>query len=310
MLRGIAFKVASAFLFTLMSALIRWIGDSVPLGEVVFARSLFALLPICLWLMWRRELGKAVRTSNPRGHFLRSFIGVGSMFMTFAALARLPLPDATAIGYAAPLITVVLAYFILHERIGAYRWAAVAVGLVGVVVILWPHLASGALADMLTGGGPGRATEGAVIALGGAFLTAGAMIQVRRLTQTERTGSIVFFFSLFSALIGLLTAPLGWHWPDTEIGAALVLAGILGGVAQILLTQSYRYADASLIAPFEYTTIVWSLAIGWLAFGDVPHGTVYAGGAIVIGSGVFVILRERRLGIERARARKASPPAA
>jgi drug/metabolite transporter (DMT)-like permease len=198
----------------------------------------------------------------------------------------------------------------LRERIGAYRWGAVAVGLLGVMVILWPHLMGGALAAMLGGNTSERASQGALLSFAGAMLSAGAMIQVRRLTQTERTGTIVFFFSLFSALIGLSTAPFGWQWPNVEVAMALVTAGIVGGTAQILLTQSYRYADASLIAPFEYTTVIWALAIGWLVFGDLPHPTVYVGGLIVIGSGVFVILRERKLGIERARARKASPPAA
>lgn len=308
MLTGIALKILSAFFFTVMAACIRWVGDTVPVGEVVFFRSVFALLPIVIWLCWRRELKASVATRKIPGHFLRSIIGCSSMFFMFAALARLPLPDATVIGYAAPLITVALAYFILKERIGVYRWSAVGVGLVGVGILLYPHLSGGVFEAALNGEGvEARLSQGALFALAGAFTTAAAMIQVRRLTQTERTGAIVFYFSLFSSLICLVTVP-SWIVPDMQTMAILVVTGILGGIGQILLTQSYRRADASLIATFEYTTIIWSVLLGWILFDEVPHMLVYVGASIIIGSGVFVIFRERRLGIERVRARKASQP--
>ncbi len=309
MLTGITLKVVSALVFTMMAGLVRWVGDTVPPGQVVFARSLFAMIPILIWLAWRSEIASAVRTRNVAGHLGRTFIGVGSMFLGFMALSRLPLTDAIAIGYASPLITVVLAVLVLHERVRVYRWSAVGVGLVGVVVILWPHLAGGALAKAVSGTGEDAATaQGALLALAGAFCTAGAMIQVRRLTQTESTAAIVFYFSAFSTLLSLFTIPTGWVWPGVELALVLVLIGCLGGVGQILLTKSYRYADASLIAPFEYTTILWALMIGWIAFGDLPGPLVLAGASIVVASGIFVILRERQLGIERARARKATPP--
>lgn len=311
MLTGILYKIASAFCFTVMAALIRWIGDGVPSGEVVFARSAFALVPILIWLGVQGQLGD-VRTARPGGHFIRSSIGVMAMFCMFAGLARISLPDATMIHYASPLFTVVLAAIVLGEPLRVLRLAAVLVGLAGVGVMFWPHLAEGQMQQAIaSGSGEGRrAMEGALFALGGAFFTACAMIQIRRLVQTETTASVVFFFTVFSSLFSLATLPLGWVWPEPSTAVALVAIGFLGGIGQIFLTSGYRYAEASVIAPFEYTTLIWALSIGWLAFGDLPGWFGLAGGVVVILSGILVIRDEQRRGIERARAQKvAQPPA-
>ena len=170
----------------------------------------------------------------------------------FVALSYLPLPDAVAIGYTAPLMVVVLAALVLKETVRIYRWTAVAVGFVGVLIMLAPHLAAGAAASGL-GAGPAR---GAAFALVGALCAAAATIQIRQLTATEKTGAIVFYFQALTTLLGLATWALGWNLPNGADGLLLVVVGILGGIGQILLTQSYRYADTSLIAPFEYTTMV------------------------------------------------------
>lgn len=306
MLTGIFFKIASAFCFTLMAALIRWIGDSVPSGEVVFARSAFALIPILAWLAVQGSL-RDVRTARPGGHFVRSSIGAMAMFCMFSGLARISLPDATMIHYSSPLMTIVLAALILGEPLRRRRVASVLLGLVGVAVMLWPHL-DGGLLSRLGGGAGSRDAEGALFALGGAFFTACAMIQIRRLVQTETTASIVFWFTIFSSLFSLTTLPFGWVLPDGQTAAILVAIGLLGGVGQILLTSGYRYAEASVIAPFEYTSLIWALSIGWLAFGDLPDVFSFAGGLIVIASGFLVIRDERRRGIERAKSREVQPP--
>ncbi|WP_020185755.1 DMT family transporter [Methylopila sp. 73B] len=310
MLLGVSFKLLSAFLFTVMASMVRAIGTDVPTGQVVFARSLFALAPLMAWLMWRGDVVRTLKTKRPFGHMLRSAIGVGSMFCMFAGLARLPLPDATVLGYASPLMTIIFAAVLLRERVMAHRWTAVAIGLAGVVIMLWPQLESGALASVVTGGAQASETAvGAAFAICATVLTAAAMIQIRRLTQSEGTGAIVFYFTVWSTVIGLtVSLTFGWVWPDARTALLLVGTGLVGGVAQILLTEGYRHADASLIAPFEYTTILWALAIGFLAFGDLPSMPMVIGGAIVVGSGVAVVLRERKLGIKRARVRKASPP--
>ena len=295
-LKGILLKLASALLFAVMSSLIRGFGDTIPVGQVVFFRSAFAIVPVVIIYAARRELMTAVRTGRPFGHVGRGVISVFGMFVSFAALARLPLVDATAISFAAPLITVALAALILKERVRIYRWSAVAVGFVGVIVMLAPFLDAAHVAAS----GP---AIGALLALAGAFCTAGTVIQTRRLTDSETTSAIVFYFSLFCTLAGLLTLPFAWHPPTGIEFVELAAIGVLGGVSHILLTESYRFAPASLLAPFDYTAMVWAFVLGYAMFGEKPTPLVLLGAVIIAAAGLFVIWRERRLGIERARAR-------
>ena len=294
--KGIALKLASLVLFALMSALIRGFGDTVPVGQVVFFRSVFALVPVVIVFAARRELVTAVRTHRLKGHLGRGVISVCATFLSFAALARLPLVDATAISFAAPLVVVALAALILKERVRAYRWSAVAIGFCGVIVMVTPFL------DFKGAAGTGPAI-GALLALLAAFCNAGTVIETRRLTTTETTSAIVFYFSLFCALAGLLTLPFAWH-PPTELEfAKLVAIGVLAGVAHILLTEGYRFAPASVLAPFEYTAMVWASMLGYVMFGEKPTMSVLIGAVIVAASGLVVIWREHLLGIERPRAR-------
>src|ERR1044072_4612949 len=303
-LKAVLLKLASAMLFACMSALVRYVSDVTPLGQVVFFRSAFAIIPVVVIYAWRRELMTAVRTARPFGHLGRGLISVSGMFFNFAALARLPIVGVTAITFAGPLITVALAAIFLKERVRIYRWSAVAVGFAGVLVMLWPHL------DMAryTGAATSAATLGALFALASAFTNAGSVIQTRRLPDTDSTSSIVFYFSLFCTVGGLLTLPFGWIVPTWPQLAALIGLGVIGGLSHILLTESYRYAPASLVAPLDYTALLWAFIIGYWFFGTLPTATVYIRAAIVAGSGLFVIWRERQLGLERARARAASGP--
>ncbi|MEA2386030.1 MAG: hypothetical protein QOJ22_204, partial [Thermoleophilaceae bacterium] len=294
---AITLKVVSALTFTLMSAGVKTVSADYPTGELVFFRSAFALVPLLAWLAWQGDLINAVRTSNIAGHLLRGLIGTCGMFASFVALSYLPLPDAVAIGYAAPLITVVLAAVVLKETVRAYRWTAVVIGFAGVLIMLTPHLNASALARGLSAG----PAVGVVFALFAAFCAAGATIQVRRLTQSEKTGAIVLYFSLMTTVLGLATVVLGWRLPGPGDLTLLVLTGILGGVGQILLTQSYRYADTSLLAPFEYTTMIWALLTGWFIFGELPQTAVLSGGLIVSLAGLFVIWREHRLELIRVK---------
>lgn len=297
-LAGIALKILSALTFTFMSAGIKWVADVYPTGQIVFFRSAFALVPLGLWLGWQRGFVASIRTSDLRGHILRGVISTSGMAAGFLALAVLPLSDAIAIGYASPLITVALAALLLGEAVRVYRWSAVALGFVGVLTMLYPSLGAG-----LSAGGSLRdgAALGAAAALFAAGCSAAATIQVRRLTRTESTGAIVLYFTLLSTGLGLATLAFGWRMPGGADLAILIATGIFGGIGQILLTQSFRYADASVIAPFDYTTMIWALPIGWLLFGQLPDRYVLVGGAIVAGAGLFVIWRERRLGLVRAR---------
>ena len=294
--KGIALKLASLLLFAVMSALIRGFGDTIPVGQVVFFRSVFAIVPVVIIYAARRELVTAVRTHRLKGHLGRGVISVFGMFLSFAALQRLPLVDAIAISFAAPLIVVALAALILKERVRAYRWSAAAIGFLGVIVMVAPYLElSGAIAT-----GP---AIGALFALLAAFCNAGTVIETRRLTDTETTSAIVFYFSLFSALAGLLTLPFAWHPPTGLEFTKLVAIGVIAGVAHILLTEGYRFAPASLLAPFEYTAMVWAFVLGYVMFGEIPTPSVLLGAVIIAASGLFVIWREHRLGLERPRAR-------
>jgi drug/metabolite transporter (DMT)-like permease len=303
--KAVLLKLASAMFFAVMSALIRYVGDVVPLGQIIFFRSAFAILPVVLIYAWRRELKAAVRTNRPLGHLTRGFISIVGMSLNFAGLARLPLVDAIAIGFATPLVTVGMAAVILKERVRVYRWSAVIVGFGGVLVMLTPHL------DLARswGAAPSVATVGAICALCAVFANAGSVIQTRRLTDTETTPAIVFYFSLICALGGLLTLPFGWHAPNATQMAALATIGICGGLAHLLLTESFRFAPASLLAPFDYTAMLWAFVLGYVMFGEVPTIEVFIGAAIVTAAGLFVVWRERQLGLQRQRAAE-SPPIA
>ena len=302
-LKAVLLKLTSALMFSVMAAFVRYVSDVTPLGEVVFCRSFFAIIPVMVIYALRGELAAAFRTARPFGHLTRGMISVAGMFFNFAALARLPIVDVTTITFASPLITVALSAWILKERVRIYRWSAVCVGFVGVVVMLWPHLDVARYTSANA-----AATLGALFALISAFTNAGSVVQTRRLTDTETTSSIVLYFSLFCALGGLLTLPFGWIVPSLPQLGALIDLGVFGGLSHILLTESYRYAPASLVAPLDYTALLWAFIIGYWFFGELPSTTVYVGSTIVAGSGLFVIWRERRLGLERARARAAAGP--
>jgi drug/metabolite transporter (DMT)-like permease len=301
--KAIGLKLISALLFAAMSALVRQLGDVAPVGQMVFFRSAFAILPVVVVYAIRGELATAVRTSRPLGQLGRGLLSVCGMFTNFSSLTRLPLADATAISFASPLITVALAAVVLKEHVRIYRWSAVLIGFAGVIVMLIPHFDIGAYA----GASGAVAAVGSIFAITSAFCNAGTVIQTRRLTQTETTSSIVFYFSLVCAIAGALTLPFAWHSPNGRELAALIALGILGGLAHILLTESYRYAAASVVAPFDYSSMLWALLLGYWLFGELPDTLVYFGATIVAAAGLFVIWRERQLGLQRAREAEASP---
>jgi len=300
-LKGIGLKLLSAFLFALMSALVRKLGDVAPVGQMVFFRSAFAIPPVLAIYALRGELMSALRTSRPFGQLGRGTMSVFGMFSNFAALTRLPLADVTAITFASPLITVMLAAVVLKEHVRIYRWSAVAIGFGGVIVMLVPHF------DMRLYAGATGATAalGSVFAIASAVFNAGTVIQTRRLTQSETTSAIVFYFSLICAIAGALTLPFDWYTPTAWELTGLIMLGVIGGLAHIFLTESYRHAAASVVAPFDYTAMLWALLLGYWLFGELPSALVYVGAAIVAAAGLFVIWRERRLGLERARAAEA-----
>jgi drug/metabolite transporter (DMT)-like permease len=302
-LRGIVLKVLSVCCFVVMATLLK-ATETVPAGELVFFRCFFAILPVVFYLAWRRQLTSALHTRNPWGHVLRAFIGVSAMGLGFFALTRLPLPETTAISYATPLLIVVFSALLLKERVHVFRWTAVLVGLVGVVIILWPRLTVFSGGDALGD----AATVGDIACFVAAIFSAFAMMQVRKLVQTERTEAIVIYFFICATLLSLLTIPFGWVWPDPGQWLLLIVAGFAGGIGQLLLTSCYRYADMSVIAPFEYVSLILTIILGLVVFAEVPTLSMIFGATIIVASGIAVILREHYLGLDRVKAREANTP--
>ena len=300
---GIGLKIISVAVFLSMASLLK-ASQGIPPGQLVFFRSFFAILPIVVFLVARGEFVAGLKTERPLSHLWRGLVGMGGMGFGFFALTRLPLPEAVAIQYAMPLLIVVFGALILKETVRLYRWSAVAIGMVGVGIIMWPRL------TLFSGGaGPMNAIAiGAIAALVGSVFGAFASILVRKLVETERSATIVLYFSVTCSLMALVTVPFGWVWPTPGQFAMLVGAGIAGGIGQILLTESYRHADVSVIAPFEYTSLLLSIVVGYVIFGDVPTLEMLVGAVIVVAAGIFIIYREHQLGLERRKAREASPP--
>ena len=302
-LRGIALKVVSVMLFTLMAVCIKIASAGVPPGQAVFFRSFFAMPVILGWLAWRHDLRHGLDTRNPMGHLWRGLVGTAAMGLGFTALGLLPLPEVTALGYADPLLTVIFAAMFLGEQVRIFRMTAVLVGLVGVMIVLAPRLT---VMDIETASK--LETVGAFAALLGAVFAALAQVFVRKLVQTEATAAIVFYFSATAAMLSLATLPFGWVIPTAREAGFLVTAGFLGGVAQILLTTSYRHAEVGVIAPFEYASMIFALGFGYLLFDETPTAHMLTGAALIVAAGLFIIWRERQIGLKRARARSVMTP--
>ena len=300
---GIGLKIVSVAFFVGMQSCIKAAGQ-LPAGQIVFFRSFFAIIPIIVYLAYRRELRTAMHTARPLGQIFRGLVGVSSMGLGFFALTRLPLPEAVTLGYAQPLLVAVFSALFLGEVVRVYRWSAVCVGLVGIAIISWPTL------TLLRSGAALGNEEfvGVVAVLVAAAISAVAVLLVRDLVRTERAATIVLWFSLTASAMALFSIPFGWEALTSTQVLLLVLSGGFGGLGQILMTTAYRHAEASTVAPFEYTSMLLAIAVGYLAFGNIPTLYTLVGGSIVIGAGVFIVWRERQLGIERKAAVRVTPP--
>ena len=284
---GIALKLFATLTFSAMYVAIRLAGP-VPVGEVVFFRAFFALVPLFGLSMFTVGARAVFETKRLRVHILRSVTGVTSMFLNFAALKMLPLADLTGFSFVMPIFAVVLAALLLREQVGPWRGTAVVIGFGGVLLMINPH--GGPAAVLVHGLSPG-----AGLALLGALLSAFVVIFIRQMSTTERSETIVFYFMLITALAGALTM-IWWRAPlSADMAAWLVLAGLLGGIGQICMTYSYRYAEPSLLAPFDYVAMVWAASFGFAVFGEVPERLVLVGAGIVVVSGLFIVWRERKL---------------
>jgi drug/metabolite transporter (DMT)-like permease len=284
--RGILLTILAVTLFTAMSVCIK-AADRVPAGQAVFFRAGLTVPVILIWLALRGKVVEGLRTAKPGRHLLRGIVGSVSMGLGFTGLRYLPLPEVTALQFVTPILIVIFAALMLGERIRLIRITAVAAGLVGVAVILWPRL---------TATGDGAELLGASLVLCSAGLAALAQIFVKSMAGKEGTVAIVFYFSLTATALALLTIPFGWVSPTPREFALLIGAGILGGAGQIALTTSYRFADAGVLAPFTYVSMLWSLVFGFVFFAEVPTAATLFGAALIIASGAAIWLRERQLG--------------
>ena len=300
---AITLKVIAISLFTAMAAIVKATSDVVPAGQAVFFRSFFAIPVILIWLLIRGELSQGLRARNPKGHIWRGVLGTSGMALTFFGLGLLPLPEVTAIGYATPIFTVILAAIFLGERIRLIRISAVGIGLVGVIIMVWPRLTGASnLED--------AAMVGALCILLATLARAMVQIHIRKLVQTDTTSAIVFYFSATASVLSLATLPFGWVMPDTQTLLLLISAGLVGGVAQILVTSSYRFGPASMLAPYDYTSMIFAILFGYFLFSELPTLVMLFGATLVVSGNVLVIWRESRLGLDRRKARSVSDPKA
>lgn len=289
---GIALRLLSGALFTGMVICVKAASATSPLGQIVFFRSFFALIPLVVFLAWRHEFPSGLRTARPLGHLVRSFFGAAAMFTSFASVALLPLAEAVLLAQLAPVLTAVIAVVALSERLTRWRVLGLGFGLAGVLVLVWPDIGGGVMdAHRLLGIGLGLLT---------AFLTAFALIMVRTLTRTESPGAIAFYFVLASMAGGLVTLPMGWAMPDMYTLTLLVLAGLFGGFAHIAMTLSFSYAEASRLAPFEYVALMWPVLADLLIF-RLPLSTSFLLALPLVLAGAAIAATEKN-GIKRQRA--------
>ncbi len=225
-----------------------------------------------------------LRTRRPFGHLFRGLIGNSAMIIFFLSVARLPLADANALSFASPLFVTALSMPLLGEAVGRHRWTAVAVGFVGVLVMTNPS-------GNWFSGGSGIGAGMGVLA---AFMSALMTITIRQLNKTEAPVTIVFYFATIGTLLFGAMLPFFWSMPTLWEWAGLGLVGLIGGLSQLLMTNAYRHAPASTLAPFGSVSILWSTVLGFLIWSELPASRVLAGSVIVISSGLYIIYRETR----------------
>jgi drug/metabolite transporter (DMT)-like permease len=267
--------------FSTMDALIKWLSADYPINQMVFANALFALVPVSLWT-WRQGGFGHLRTRRLALHVLRGCCGMTAAFLGFYAFSRMPLTDAYAIIFTTPLLITALSVPVLGERVGWRRWSAIAVGFAGVLIMLRPGLQAI---------GPG-----ALAAFGAACAAAGAILLVRLLSATESTGSIALYSNLTGLVVMGAVLPFNAVVPGLFDLLLMAAAGLLGGSGLILLISAYRHAPAALVAPFQYTQMIWATLLGFVIWGDLPARAVVAGAVVVAASGLFILYRETTLG--------------
>ena len=284
---GILLMLLSVMLFAFMDAAVKWLGSKYPISQILFFRCVIALIPITGFIYNAGGIA-VLKTKRPLVHLLRCVVGMSAMYFIFSAFAIMRLPDAVAVLFSAPLFMTALAIPILGEKVGIRRWMAILVGFIGVIIIVNP--------------GAGVISTGALYALAGAVAMALAMIIVRHLSSTEHPAAITLYFTLSGSVIGLIMVLFeGWVTPPLIDLGLLVLVGLLGGFAQFAMTNAFRHTEVALIAPIEYSAIIWTTILSYLIWDDLPETRVWLGIAIVVLSGFYMVRRESALSATRPR---------
>ena len=251
------------------------------------------------------KLGTALTTKRPLNHIARGIVGVCAMGLGFFALTRLPLPEAITLNYAQPLLVVVFSSIFLGEAIRVYRWSAVAVGLIGVLIISWPELTL--LAARRRHRRPGGARRHRRPGLGRGSRRSPCFWCATWCDRADGDHRAVVFAhrERHGRCLSLAVRLAGADGQPGPVPGGLPASA--GGLAQMLMTEAYRHAEASMVAPFEYTSMILGIVVGYLVFGDVPTLNTLVGGAIVVAAGIFIIWREQQLGLERGAGRRLTP---
>jgi len=275
---GISCALTGMFGMSVMDACAKLLGEGYAISQIILARNgvgAIAILMVALTIGGGRS---SLRVLNVNLLLLRIVFSLAAGFFFFTGLRYLPLADAFAIAFTAPLVITALSVPLLGEKVGLRRWAAVGVGFVGVLVLVQPGTSSFRIEALLP--------------LGAAFSYALTMIVSRRMTQDMTTSAIMFWSSLGAAFAALTLMPSQWLTPSTADLMLFLFMGLIGTASMSLITQGYRFAPASVIAPFDYSTLIWAVLLGWLIWEDVPGPNVWLGAFLLIGSGLYTLHRE------------------
>jgi drug/metabolite transporter (DMT)-like permease len=282
---GIYLRLSGLALYCTMDAMVKALGGTYGPFQLMLFRSAIALIPIA-FIVWRAGDISVVRSRCPGLQVIRIVAGLGSMAGFFYVFPRMVLVDAYAISFAAPFFMVGLAVPLLGEQVGWRRWSAVVVGFVGVIVMLDPF-------------GISFHTMSLVV-LGATFCYSVSTVMVRMTSRYDHDAATMFWFALVSSVISLVAGVPDWIWPTAMDWVWLILLGSLGGIAQVLVTRAWRLAPASVLAPFDYASMALAVLYGYLWFHEEPSWTVWLGLPLVIGSGLYILHRERVRGSQRA----------
>ena len=269
---GSLFVLLGEFFFVCMGMTIKVLSESIPSENLVFFRNLFALFVLIPLLMSGGF--SDLKTSVPWMHVLRSLSGVLAMYCFFYAISHIQLADAMLLKLTGPLFIPLIAYLWIQESIHSKTIAAILLGFIGVTIILQPG---------------GEMHTAALVGLIGGALAAFAKVAIRKMSITEPTTRIVFYFALFSAVFSVIPVYLNWHTPTSEQWFGLVLLALVATGGQLCLTHAYRLAPASQIGPFTYSSVVFAAIAGWLFWDETLLATTLFGGALVISAGLMLL---------------------